>query len=603
MSAAATSINLLSPVILLTAAVISVPLIKRLGLSSVLGYLIAGLIIGPFGLAFFYDSASILHVAELGIVMYLFVIGLEMRPSYLWNLRKEIFGLGTLQISACSLGLMAVGLAYGYSWQVSFVCAAGFVLTSTAIVMQLLGDRGDIAQPRGQKIISILLFEDLLIVPLLAIVAFIAPNHVVESTSMRLQSIGIGLISIVGLIAAGYWLLNPLFRLLAVAKAREVMTAAALLVVLGAALLMQVSGLSMAMGAFLAGVLLSESTFRHEIEADIEPFRGILLGLFFLAVGMSLDLDVIKNNWMLILSAVLVLMFVKASIIYLIARLTKSSHSEALDRALLMAQGGEFAFVLFAAALSAQIISADESSNLNAIVVLSMILTPIIGILFKRFTQTTEQTSLENIRIAEGLSGKVLMIGFGRFGQVSSQLLLARGIDVSIIDNDIDMIQNAERFGFKIYYGDGSRLDILHASGADTAEAIVVCVDHKETTNKIVELVQHEFPMAKLLVRSYDREHALHLAKQNVDYMIRETFESAMLFGGAILEELGVDQSDVEEISQEIRELDKERFGTETAADDVYAGIGLQYTGPRPTAPLITPKHTGQILNEDGTQH
>lgn len=484
----------------------------------------------------------------------------------------------------------------------SFVCAAGFVLTSTAIVMQLLGDRGDIAQPRGQKIISILLFEDLLIVPLLAIVAFIAPNHVVESTSTRLQSIGIGLISIAGLIAAGYWLLNPLFRLLAAAKAREVMTAAALLVVLGAALLMQVSGLSMAMGAFLAGVLLSESTFRHQIEADIEPFRGILLGLFFLAVGMSLDLNVVKNNWGLILSAVLALMFVKASIIYLTARMTKSSHSEALDRALLMAQGGEFAFVLFAAAMSAQIISAVERSNLTAIVVLSMILTPIIGILFKRFTQTTEQTSLENIRIAEGLSGKVLMIGFGRFGQVSSQLLLARGIDVTIIDNNIDMIQNAERFGFKIYYGDGSRLDILHASGADTAEAIVVCVDHKETTNKIVELVQHEFPLTKLLVHSYDREHALHLAKQNVDYMIRETFESAMLFGGAILEELGVDQSYVEEISQEIRERDKERFETEVAADDVYAGIGLQYTGPRPTTPLITPKHTGQILNEDDTQ-
>ena len=602
MSAEATSISLLSPVILLTAAVIAVPLIKRLGLSSILGYLIAGLIIGPFGLAFFYDSASILHIAELGIVMYLFVIGLEMRPSYLWSLRKEIFGLGALQISAGSLGLTAVGLVYGYSWQVSFVCAAGFVLTSTAIVMQLLGDRGDIAQPRGQKIVSILLFEDLLIVPLLAIVAFIAPNHVVESTSTRLQSIGVGLISIAGLIAAGYWLLNPLFRLLAAAKAREVMTAAALLVVLGAALLMQVSGLSMAMGAFLAGVLLSESTFRHQIEADIEPFRGILLGLFFLGVGMSLDLNVVKNNWALILSAVLLLMFVKASMIYLIARLTKSPHSEALDRALLMAQGGEFAFVLFTAAMSAQVISAVERSNLTAIVVLSMILTPIIGILFKRFTQTTEQTSLENIRIAEGLSGKVLMIGFGRFGQVSSQLLLARGIDVTIIDNDIDMIQNAERFGFKIYYGDGSRLDILHASGADTAEAIVVCVDHKETTNKIVELVQHEFPMAKLLVRSYDREHALHLAKQNVDYMIRETFESAMLFGGAILEELGVDQGDVEEISQEIRERDKERFGTEIAADDVYAGIGLQYTGPRPTAPLITPKHTGQILNEDDTQ-
>ena len=602
MSAEADSLSLISPVILLTAAVIAVPVIKRLGLSSVLGYLIAGLIIGPFGLAFFYDSASILHIAELGIVMYLFVIGLEMRPSHLWSLRKEIFGLGTLQIIACSLGLTGVGLVYGYSWQVSFVCAAGFVLTSTAIVMQLLGDRGDIAQPRGQKIVSILLFEDLLIVPLLAIVAFIAPNHVVENTSARLQSIGIGLISIAGLIAAGYWLLNPLFRLLAAAKAREVMTAAALLVVLGAALLMQISGLSMAMGAFLAGVLLSESTFRHQIEADIEPFRGILLGLFFLGVGMSLDLNVVKNNWPLILSAVIALMFVKAVMIYLTARLTKSPHIEALDRALLMAQGGEFAFVLFTAAMSAQVISAVERSNLTAIVVLSMILTPIIGILFKRFTQKTAQVSLDNIRIADGLSGKVLMIGFGRFGQVTSQLLLARGVDVTIIDNDIDMIQNAERFGFTIYYGDGSRLDILHASGADTAEAIVVCVDHKETTNKIVELVQHEFPLTKLLVRSYDREHALHLAKQNVDYMIRETFESAMVFGGAILEELGVDLNEVEEISREIRERDKERFETEVAADDVYAGIGLQYTGPRPTAPLITPKHAGQIINECDTQ-
>ena len=602
MSAEADSISLISPVILLTAAVIAVPVIKRLGLSSVLGYLIAGLIIGPFGLAFFYDSAAILHIAELGIVMYLFVIGLEMRPSHLWSLRKEIFGLGTLQIIACSIGLTGVGLVYGYSWQVSFVCAAGFVLTSTAIVMQLLGDRGDIAQPRGQKIVSILLFEDLLIVPLLAIVAFIAPNHVVENTSARLQSIGIGLISIAGLIAAGYWLLNPLFRLLAAAKAREVMTAAALLVVLGAALLMQISGLSMAMGAFLAGVLLSESTFRHQIEADIEPFRGILLGLFFLGVGMSLDLNVVKNNWPLILSAVIALMFVKAMMIYITARLTKSSHVEALDRALLMAQGGEFAFVLFTAAMSAQVISAVERSNLTAIVVLSMILTPIIGILFKRFTQKTAQVSLDNIRIADGLSGKVLMIGFGRFGQVTSQLLLARGVDVTIIDNDIDMIQNAERFGFTIYYGDGSRLDILHASGADTAEAIVVCVDHKETTNKIVELVQHEFPLTKLLVRSYDREHALHLAKQNVDYMIRETFESAMVFGGAILEELGVDLNEVEEISREIRERDKERFETEVAADDVYAGIGLQYTGPRPTAPLITPKHAGQIINECDTQ-
>ncbi|ENX22069.1 MULTISPECIES: monovalent cation:proton antiporter-2 (CPA2) family protein [Acinetobacter] len=604
MSSEAHSISLIAPVVLLAAAVVAVPIFKRIGLGSVLGYLIAGLIIGPFGFAFFHDSASILHIAELGIVMYLFVIGLEMQPSHLWSLRREIFGLGTLQIVACGLALTGVGLLFGFSWQVAFIGAAGFVLTSTAIVMQLLGDRGDITQPHGQKIVAILLFEDLLIVPLLAIVAFMAPNHVVESTSTRLESIGIGLIAIAGLIAAGYWLLNPLFRLLAAAKAREVMTAAALLVVLGAALLMQVSGLSMAMGAFLAGVLLSESTFRHQIEADIEPFRGLLLGLFFLGVGMSLDLSVVAQNWQLIISGVLAMMFAKALMIYIVARVTKSPHTEALDRALLMAQGGEFAFVLFAAAVSAQVIDNTVKSNLTAIVVLSMVLTPIVGILFKRFTETKDSINLDNVTVAEGLSGSILMIGFGRFGQVTSQLLLARGVDVTIIDNDIDMIQNAEKFGFKIYYGDGCRLDILHASGAATAQAIVVCVDSKETTNRIVELVTHEFPLAKLLVRSYDREHSLYLVKQKVDYMIRETFESAIKFGGVILQELGVEQDEVQRITDEIRDRDEERFETEIAADDVYAGVGLQYTHthPRPTAPLIRPKQTGRILNEEETQ-
>lgn len=602
MSSEAHSISLVAPVVLLAAAVIAVPIFKRIGLGSVLGYLIAGLIIGPFGFAFFQDSAAILHIAELGIVMYLFVIGLEMQPSHLWSLRREIFGLGTLQIIICALALTGVGLLFGFTWQVAFIGAAGFVLTSTAIVMQLLGDRGDLTQPRGQKIVAILLFEDLLIVPLLAIVAFMAPNHVVESTSVRLENIGIGLLAIAGLIAAGYWLLNPLFRLLAAAKAREVMTAAALLVVLGAALLMQVSGLTMAMGAFLAGVLLSESTFRHQIEADIEPFRGILLGLFFLGVGMSLDLSVVAQNWQLIVSGVIVLMLAKALMIYIVARVTKSPHTEALDRALLMAQGGEFAFVLFSAALSAQVIDSTVKSNLTAIVVLSMVLTPIVGIIFKRFTQAKTKVSLENIDIADGLSGSVLMIGFGRFGQVTSQLLLARGVDVTIIDNNTDMIRNAEKFGFKIYYGDGCRLDILHASGAATAQAIVVCVDSKETTNRIVELVTHEFPLAKLLVRSYDREHSLHLVKQKVDFMIRETFESAIKFGGVILQELGVDEDEVERITEEIRDLDNERFETEIAADDVNAGVGMQYTHthhPRPTAPLIRPKQEGRILNKE----
>lgn len=591
MTAEAHSFGLLSPVILLAAAVIAVPIFKRIGLGSVLGYLTAGLIIGPFGFAFFSDSTSILHIAELGIVMYLFLIGLEMKPSHLWSLRREIFGLGTLQIILCSLALFGVGLAFGFNWQIAFIGATGFVLTSTAIVMQLLGDRGDTNKPRGQKIVAILLFEDLLIVPLLAIVAFMSPDSVVESVSSRWQGIGIGIVAIVGLIAAGYWLLNPLFRILASSKAREVMTAAALLVVLGAALLMQVSGLSMAMGAFLAGVLLSESTFRHQIEADIEPFRGILLGLFFLGVGMSLNLSVVANNWPLILSAVLAMMTAKAFMIYVVARITKTPHPDALDRALLMAQGGEFAFVLFAAATSAHVIDETIKSNLTAIVVLSMVLTPVVGIIFKKLYKSNQQQSLDGIDVANGLSGSVLIIGFGRFGQIMSQSLLASSVDVTIIDSDIKMIKNAEKIGFKVYYGDGARLDILHASGAGHAQAVAVCVDDKDAANQIVTLIKHEFPFAKVLVRAYDREHSLHLVKADVDFQIRETFESALLFGEATLKAAGVSQSEASNITQEIRAREKVRFEMEVSADDLYASLGVRYnnTTSKTTKTLIEP--------------
>ncbi|MCH7335077.1 monovalent cation:proton antiporter-2 (CPA2) family protein [Acinetobacter sp. NIPH 2699] len=597
MSAEAHSVGLLSPVILLAAAVIAVPIFKRIGLGSVLGYLTAGLIIGPFGFAFFSDSASILHIAELGIVMYLFLIGLEMKPSHLWSLRREIFGLGTLQITLSSLALTGVGLAFGFSWQIAFIAATGFVLTSTAIVMQLLDDRGDINQPRGQKIVAILLFEDLLIVPLLAIVAFMSPDPVVESVSSRWQGIGIGIIAIAGLIAAGYWLLNPLFRLLAAAKAREVMTAAALLVVLGSALLMQVSGLSMAMGAFLAGVLLSESTFRHQIEADIEPFRGILLGLFFLGVGMALNLSVVANNWQLILSAVVAMMTAKAVMIYVVARITKTSHPDALDRALLMAQGGEFAFVLFAAATSAHVIDETIKSTLTAIVVLSMVLTPVIGIIFKKIYKPSHQENLDGIDEANGLNGSVLIIGFGRFGQVMSQSLLANGLDVTIIDSDIKMIKNAEKIGFKVYYGDGARLDILHASGAGNAQVIAVCIDDKNSANQIVTLIKHEFPFAKVLVRAYDREHSLQLVKADVDFQIRETFESALLFGEATLKAAGVSQNEASNITQEIREREKIRFDMEVSADDLYASLGVRYnnTTSKTTKSLIESKRDRDI--------
>ncbi|MCW0366545.1 monovalent cation:proton antiporter-2 (CPA2) family protein [Xanthomonas sacchari] len=603
MTSAADSSELIKVVALLGAAVVAVPVFRRLGLGSVLGYLAAGLAIGPFGLGWFSDPQAILHVAELGVVMFLFVIGLEMRPSHLWSLRKQIFGLGTAQIIVCASVLTGVGLAFGFPLPVAFIAASGFVLTSTAVVMQLLGERGDIALPAGQKIVAILLFEDLLIVPLLAVVAWMAPVPADASAPSRWIGIGIGAAAIVGLLAAGRWLLNPLFRLLAAAKAREVMTAAALLVVLGAALLMQLGGLSMAMGAFLAGVLLSESTFRHQIEADIEPFRGILLGLFFLGVGMALNLAVVAANWTLILSGVLAFMVAKAACIYLVARLTGSDHAQALDRGVLMAQGGEFAFVLFAAASGAGVIDAQINANLTAIVVLSMALTPLFVLLYRRWAPV-EAPSMEGVDAADGLTGSVLIIGFGRFGQVASQSLLARDVDVTIIDNDIEMIQSAAKFGFKIYYGDGTRLDVLHASGAHSARAIAVCVDNREAANRIVELATTEFPQAKLLVRSYDREHALELIAAGVDYHIRETFESAVEFGQAALIELGMDESEARSIAREIRRRDAERLELEIAAGDVRAGRGLMYGNITPVVPTPTPftppRRESRTLNPEG---
>ena len=595
--------ELVKVVALLGAAVVMVPLFRRFGLGSVLGYFTAGLIIGPFGLGWFSDPQAILHTAELGVVMFLFVIGLEMRPSHLWSLRKEIFGLGTLQIAVCAMILTVIAKQFGFSWQVAFIGATGFVLTSTAVVMQLLAERGDIALPSGQKIVSILLFEDLLIVPLLALVAFMSPGAgSADGEGSRWLTVAIGAGAVIGLVLVGRFLLNPLFRVLAAAKAREVMTAAALLVVLGAALLMQLSGLSMAMGAFLAGVLLSESTFRHQIEADIEPFRGILLGLFFLSVGMALDLSVVAGNWPVIAGLVIALMAAKAVCIYAVARLMGSDHAQALDRGVVMAQGGEFAFVLFAAAASAGVIDMEINANFTAVVVISMALTPLVVLVHRRFARPAT-VSMEGVEEADGLSGSVLMIGFGRFGQVASQSLLARDVDVTIIDNDVDMIHNAERFGFKIYYGDGTRLDVLHASGAATARAIAVCVNNAEDADRIVELAAHQFPQARLLVRSFDREHSLRLIHAGVDFQVRETFESALLFGQAALQELGADEDEARDIAQQIRERDAERFELEMAGGSLRAGAHMVFGSalpgvPTPT-PFTAPKRKARSLNAD----
>ena len=592
---------LLQAVALLGAAVVAVPLFRRLGLGSVLGYLAAGLVIGPSGLALFSEPEAILHFAELGVVMFLFVIGLEMRPAHLWSLRRQIFGLGALQIASCTLALTGVGLLLGLAPPVAFITGAGFVLTSTAIVMQALAERGDIALPRGQRMVSILLFEDLLIVPLLALVAFMSHAPAEPGTPSRLVEAGIAIASLAGLVAAGLYLLNPLFRVLAAARAREVMTGAALLVVLGAALLMDMGGLSTAMGAFLAGVLLSGSVFRHQIEADIEPFRGLLLGLFFMAVGMSLDLAVVRENWQLVLLAVPAMMLAKGACIYAVARLLRSSHADALDRATLMAQGGEFAFVLYSAAQAAGVIDGRISSTLTAVVVLSMVLTPLLVLAMRRFGPRAER-SLGDVEAVAGQSGNVLIIGFGRFGQVMSQSLLARDVDVTIIDIDIEMIQSAAGFGFKVYYGDGTRLDVLHASGAGSARAIAVCVDDRAAASRIVELARRHFPQARLLVRAVDRQHAADLVKAGVDFQIRETFESAVRFGEASLRAVGIDPAEAAAIAEQVRRLDAERFELETAGDDSGASSALLFTNTaagnklRPT-PFTPPRREGRRLD------
>mgnify|MGYP000376088099 CR=1 FL=1 len=598
--AAEAGTELVKVVVLLAAGVVAVPLFKRLGLGSVLGYLAAGLLIGPSGLGFFSEAQTILHVAELGVVMFLFVIGLEMQPTRLWSMRRQIFGLGLLQVATCTAVLTGLGLLGGLNGKVAFIAAAGFVLSSTAIVMQLLDESGDTSTPRGQRIVSILLLEDLAIVPLLAIVAFMAPAPA-EAEVSRWVTVGVAVAAVVGLIAVSRWLLNPFFRVLAKADAREVMTAAALLVVLGAALAMQWGGLSMAMGAFAAGVMLSESTFRHQLEADVEPFRGILLGLFFMSVGMSLDVQLVLADWKLLLAAVLAYMLLKAAGIYAVARFTRASHGDALQRAALMAQGGEFAFVLYSAATAAGIVDGNTNALLTAAIILSMALTP-LAVLALRWVMPAppppSMDGIEDVMAGDPHSGSVLVIGFGRFGQIASQSLLARGIDVVIIESDTDMIRAAAQFGFKVFYGDGTRLDVLHASGASHAKAILVCVDKKEVTSRIVALLKHECPLTPVLARAFDRQHAIELIRHGVDYQMRETFESALAFGAEALRVFGVEEEDIAEVAEDIRRRDAERLQLQMTGTPV-SGVNLMHGQRWQPTPLTQPQREGRALNEE----
>lgn len=602
---AAGGMDLGHAVALLAAGVVAVPVFRKLGLGAVLGYLAAGLAVGPFGLGLFNDPDSIVHVAELGVVMFLFLIGLEMRPAKLWAMRRDIFGLGAAQVLTCGALLSGVGLALGLPAEAAVIGAMGFVLSSTAVIMKMLDDAGETSTAAGQRAVSILLLEDLMIIPLLALVAGMAGlqagagagEGAVQQPWWQAAGLGLGAVALVFI--AGRYLMNPLFSILASSGAREVMTAAALLVVLGAAWFMDLGGLSMGMGAFLAGVLLSESTFRHQLETDVEPFRGILLGLFFLGVGMSLDVALVREQWQLIIGGVLLFMLVKSIGIYLIARLFQANHRESLRRAVLFAQGGEFAFVLYSEALRSGVMQDVDAAGMTAIVILSMALTPLLVVAINRLTPP-ERPSMEGIDAAENLHGRVLFVGFGRFAQVVSQPLLAKGMDVSIIETDVEMIRAAGQFGFKVYYGDGTRLDTLRASGAGTAEAILVCVDKQEVADRVVELARTEFPHAKLFVRAFDRGHAIRLINAGVDYQLREVLESALVFGREVLVRLGVDEAEADEILLDVRRRDEQRLEMQIAGG-LRAGLTLMRGNIATTqpAPLVTPRREGEGLNKE----
>jgi glutathione-regulated potassium-efflux system protein KefB len=502
---------------------------------------------------------------------------------------------------ACGAILTGVGMLFGLSWQVALIAALGFSLSSTAVIMKMLDDAGESSSPAGQRAVSILLFEDLAIVPLLALVAVLASFSVGAAAPEQpwWQSAGLAIVSIAGVFLLGRYALNPIFALLARSGAREVMTAAALLVVLGTALFMDWGGLSMAMGAFLAGVMLSESTFRHQLEADVEPFRGLLLGLFFMSVGMSLNLTVVLADWRIIALGVVVFMAAQGVAVYGVARIFKADHAEALQRAAHFAQGGEFAFVLYAAALAVGVIDQRVASIMTAIVIFSMALTPLVVMAQRRFAPKPE-VSLEGVEEASNLSGQVLLIGFGRFAQLVSQSLLARGVDISLIETDVEMIQVAAKFGFKVYYGDGTRLDVLRASGAGTAEAILICVDKAEATDRIVALVKSEFPHAKIFARAYDRGHSMRLVKAGVDFQLRELFESSLTFSAAVLRDLGFSDLEIADTIEDVRERDAERFEMQLAGG-IEAGRGLwrnNTTTPEPT-PFTKPRREGRALNEE----
>lgn len=535
--------------IYLCAAVVSVPIAKRLGLGSVLGYLVAGVLIGPFVLGFVGDQTDVMHFAEFGVVMMLFLVGLELKPSLLWKMRGPIVGTGGLQVLLSTAAITLFGMYLGLIWQQALAIGMVLALSSTAIVLQSLQEKGLMKTSAGQSAFAVLLFQDIAVIPMLAILPLLAvssPELLVNSNSTHLGETGWvqGLV-VVGVIAAiifgGKYLMNPIFGFIAKSKLREIFTASALLLVIGVALAMQAIGLSPALGTFIAGVVLADSDFRHELESNIEPFKGLLLGLFFISVGAGIDFALLFSQPLTIIGLTLALIVGKFLVLFVLAKSNKLAKPDAWLFSVALAQGGEFAFVLFAFASTSGVLPTGLIGLLTLVVATSMLLTPLMLIANEKYISPRFATHKKTHRHADVIDedNPIIVIGFGRFGQSVGRLLLANNISATVLDHDASQIDMVRKFGFKVYYGEGESAELLHSAGADTAKAIVVAVDDQQSSLNIVHMVQKHFPNLKILARAINRQHAVELHRLGVNDIERETMASGAELGAKALAALG----------------------------------------------------------------
>ncbi len=527
----------------LASAVVAVPLFKKLGLGSVLGYLAAGMVIGPWGLGAFSDVENILHFAEFGVVLLLFLIGLELQPSRLWELRRSVFGLGGAQVLGTGALLTGVGLVAGLPPTTALVAGLGLSLSSTAFALQLLAEKNELTTEHGRAAFGILLFQDLAVIPMLALLPLLGTSPVASAEPGWLAALkGAGVL--VAVVLAGRFLLRPVFKVVASFHSQELFTATALLLVIGTAVVVSAVGLSMALGAFLAGVLLADSEFRHELEADLEPFKGLLLGLFFIAVGMSVNIGLVSARPLLVVALVLGLVALKALVLFTLGRWALRASEPALSMGLLISQGGEFAFVLFGLAVGFQVMDRAMADLLVVVVSLSMVTTPLLFAAFARWIRPRFRKKVHReFDVAPEEDNPVIIAGFGRVGQVVGRVLRARRIGFTALDASPEHIDFIKRFGNKIYYGDASRLDLLRAARADKARVFVLAIDDIEASVRTAETVLQHFPHLTIFARARNRQHAYQLLNLGIQHVMRETWVSSLEMTQEVLEVLGMTYS------------------------------------------------------------